>query len=256
MPVIDYDMGLARKVGDLYSSPGIPVEFMPEELFERKRIVDKLMNKETFSFLSFWRSGYVFDPNRWDPSMMFENNFGYYNDPDMNSATLFNVYPVIFDYNFIFWDTKREQLDYYSTILFKNLYKSGPIMTTMASDAPNLQLNCYMDFDYKLNVTDEYVLEKSEKVPYFKGKFDVKLEGWLYDIVDTGDSGSSLALIKHVHSFTYNENNFYMGEQWIVTPAPSPESGLPLGEPSDEIEQVHHYDVMSNSEVDIDIVTI
>ena len=258
MPVIDYDMGLARKVGDLYPSPGIPVEFMPEELFERKRIVDKLTNKETFSFLSFWRSGYIFDPSRWDPSMMFDTNFGYYNDPNMNSATLFNVYPITFDYTFIFWDTKREQLDYYSTILFKNLYKSGPIMTTWASDAPHLQLNCYMDFDYKLKVTDEYVLEKSEKVPYFKGKFEVKLEGWLYDVVDTGDSGAGFdhTLIKHVHSFTYNENNFYMGEQWVIEPAPAPESGLPSGQPSDDLGQVHHHDVMSNSEVDIDIVTI
>lgn len=128
-------------------------------------------------------------------------------------------------------------------------------MTTMASDAPNLQLNCYMDFDYKLHVTDEYVLEKSEKVPYFKGKFDVKLEGWLYDVVNTGDSGSSLDLIKHVHSFSYNQNNFYMGEQWMLTPAPSPESGLPSGQPS-EVELVHNHDVISNSEEDIDIVTI
>jgi len=111
MPIIDFDKGLAVKFGDYYSSPGIPIEFMPEELFERKRIVDKLTNKETFSFISFWRSGYTFDPNRWCPQEMFDYSQGHYNNPSQTQATLFKITPVIFDYSLIFWDTKRELLD-------------------------------------------------------------------------------------------------------------------------------------------------
>ena len=242
MPIIDFDMGLAQRIGDVYSSPGIPVEFMPEELFERKRIVDKLNKKETFSFISFWRSGYVFDPSRWDPATMFEANDGYYNDQYKSSATLFNLFPVVFDYSVIFWDTKREQLDYYSSVLFKSIYLKGPIAPVLASDA-KLLMNCYMDFDYKLHITDEYILEKSEKVPYFKGKFDLKLEGWLYDVTNTGDSGSGIDLIRFVHTFIYNEHNFFMGDVWSPDPesgVPSGESGLPSGQPdSTDVEPLH-----------------
>jgi len=235
MPVLDFDMGLAVKLGDIYPSPGLTIEFMPEELFERKRIVDKLTNQDTFSFLSFWRTGFIFDISRWDPATMFEQNEGYYNDVSKSSATLFNLYPLVFDYSFIFWDTKREMLDYYETLLFKKLYRN-PITSIRASDAAGLQMNCYMDFDYKLEVTDEYLLEKDEKVPYFKGKFGLKLEGWLYDITDTGASGSGSSLIEHVHMFTYNENHFYMDGQWIPGPGgPSGAGDLPAGQPEKDL---------------------
>ena len=222
-------MGLAQKFGDLYTSPGIPIEFMPEDLFERKRIVDKLTNQETFSFISFWRTGYVFDPNRWCPTDMFGYNTGHYNDPSQTTATLYNINPVIFDYSLVFWDTKRELLDYYSSILFKGLYQS-PIMTTMGSDNSGVQMRCYMDFDYKLNITDEYILEKSEKVPYFKGKFEFKLEGWLYDYVTTGP-GTGYELVNHIHTFIYLNGQF-IEDTWVLEPesgAPSGESGLPSG---------------------------
>jgi hypothetical protein len=239
MPVIDFDMGLAARVGDVYSSPGIPVEFMPEDMFERKRIVDKITDQDTFSFISFWRSGYVFDPNRWDPASMFSEYTyeGYYNDVDKTSATLFNFYPVIFTYNFVFWDTKREQMDYSSSYLFKNLYRS-PITHVHASDAIGLLMNCYMDFEYKLDITDEYILEKSEKVPYFKGKFDLKLEGWLYDITDTGDSGSPIDLIQYIHTFVYNQNNFHIGDIWVPDEK-IPDPGLPSGYPDGSNESAN-----------------
>jgi hypothetical protein len=224
MPIIDFDMGLASRVGDIYPSPGIPVEFMPEELFERKRIVDKLNKKETFSFLSFWRSGFTFDASRWDPSTTFDSEFGHFNDATKTIATIYSIFPVVFDYSFIFWDTKRENIDFYSAYLFKSLYLN-PITTVTASDTVGLVMRCYMDFEYKLNITDEYVLEKSEKVPYFKGKFGFKLEGWLYNI-------STVDVIHHVHTFTYNQHRFFIEDIWVPDPESgyiSGESGLPSG---------------------------
>jgi hypothetical protein len=231
MPVLDFDMGIAARIGDIFPSPGLTVEFMPEELFERKRIVDKLINKETFSFISFWRTGFVFDPSRWDPAMMFDATEGYYNDVDKTSATLFNLFPVTFNYSFVFWDTKRESLDFYETLLLKDLYKTGPITSIIASDASGLQMNCYMDFDYKLEVTDEYILEKEDKVPYFKGKFEFKLEGWLYDI------NTESSLVNDIHLFTYNLNHFYLEDEWIPDPSgPSGDPGLPSGQPDTDLE--------------------
>lgn len=232
MPVIDFDMGLAQRVGDIYPSPGLSVEFMPDELFERKRIVDKLTNKETFSFLSFWRSGFTFDASRWDPAMMFDSTEGHFNDVSKTTATVYSLFPVVFDYTFVFWDTKREQIDYYAAYLFKSLYLN-PIVTIDASDSVGLQMRCYMDFEYKLSITDEYILEKSEKVPYFKGKFDLKLEGWLYNT-------STIEVIHHVHTFEYNNHHFYIDDIWVPDPESgytSGESGLPSGADLD-VEEV------------------
>jgi hypothetical protein len=221
MPILDFDMGLAQRVGDIYSSPGVVVEYMPEELFERKRIVDKLEKKETFSFISFWRSGFTFDSDRWSPGDMFPQyqQVGHYNDSTKKTATLYDLFPVKFDYSFIFWDTKREQLDFYIAYLFKSIYKS-PITIVNATDTVGLQMRCYMDFDYKLKVSDEYVLEKEDKVPYFKGKFDIKLEGWLYDTDNVSN------MIEYVHTFSYNQHNFYFGDLWV----PYPDSGYASGE--------------------------
>jgi len=229
MPILDFDMGIAKKIGDIYPTPGIPVEFMPEELFERKRIVDKLETKETFSFISFWRSGFVFDTNRFDPSTMYDYNEGYYNDIDMNSATLFSIFPVIFNYSFVYWETRRETLDSHMAMLLKSLYRN-PIASIIASDNSGLKMNCYMDFDYKLEESDEYTLEKEEKVPYFKGKFDIRMEGWLYDSINTGDSGSSIDLILYVHTFVYNQNNYLFDEIWVPHER-VPDPGLPTGYP-------------------------
>lgn len=231
MSMLDFDMGIAARIGDIIPSPGLTIEFMPEELFERKRIVDKLTNKETFSFFSFWRTGFTFDSNRFDPSMMFDQTEGYYNDLDKTSVTLFNLFPIIIDYSFILWDTKREFLDYYETLIFKNLYLKGPITPVIASDAPGLLMNCYMDFDYKLEVSDEYILEKNEKVPYFKGKINFKLEGWLYDIAD-----GSTSLIKDIHTFQYNRNHFFLDDVWIPGPGgPSGDLGFPSGQPEENL---------------------
>lgn len=236
MPDIDFDMGLAKRVGDIYTSPTVPVEFMPEELFERKRIVDKVRNIEsgkpvTFSFISFWRTGFTFDPNRFDPAQMFYNTEGHYNDDEKTSATFFKIYPVIFNYSFIIWDTKREMLDFHSTLLFKNFYLNMTL-TVSASDTIGLDMRCYMDCDYKLTVTDEYVLEKSEKVPYYKGKFDLKLEGWLYDVVSPSSGSTDTDIIQRVHTFIYNQNKFFMEDVWVPDPLPGypeGEAGLPSG---------------------------
>lgn len=231
MPDIDFDMGLAKRIGDLYTSPTVPVEFMPEELFERKRIMDKVKEKETFSFISFWRTGFTFDPNRFDPAQMFYNTVGHYNDVDRTSATFFKIYPVIFDYNFIIWDTKRELLDYHSVLLFKDFYMNMTL-TVSASDTVGLDMRCYMDCEYKLTVTDEYVLEKTEKVPYYKGKFPLKLEGWLYDIVAPSSGSTDTDIIQRVHTFVYNQNKFFMGDFWVpdaLPGYPDGEAGLPEG---------------------------
>lgn len=221
MPILDFDTGLATKFGAIYPTPGIPIEFMPEDLFERKRIVDKLNRQETFSFISFWRSGYTFDPNRWSPNEMFDNTVGHYNGQDLNSVTMYNLFPVIFDYSLFFWETKRELIDLHSSMMFKNLYRN-PIMTTEGSELSGITMRCYMDFDYKLNISDEYHLEKSEKVPFFKGKFDFKLEGWLYD---SSSSGPGTDLIHHVHTFVYVGGQFSY-DIWV----PDAESGYPSGE--------------------------
>jgi hypothetical protein len=233
MPVIDFDKGLAQRVGDIYPSPGIFVEFMPDELFERKRIVDKLTSKETFSFLSFWRSGYTFDASRWDPAAMFDSDEGHFDDASKVTATVYSLFPVVFDYTFTFWDTKREQIDFYSTYLFKSLYLN-PLTTVMASDTVGLKMRCYMDFEYKLKISDEYTLEKEDKVPYFKGKFDLKLEGWLYNT-------NTIDVIHHVHTFTYNQYHFYMGDIWV----PDPESGYTSGESG----------LPSGADLDVDIIS-
>ncbi len=213
MPVLDFDKGLAKRVGDIFNST-TPVEFMPPDLFERKRITDKLANKETFSFISFWRSGSSFDVNRFDPSQMYEHNFGYYDDDSKESATLFNLFPVKFSYEIILWETKREAIDNKWAVILKSLYRK-PIVDVLASDA-NLHMRCYTDFNYELNVSDDYVLEKDNKVPYFKGSAEIQLEGWLYDKTNTEDSGADTSLIKCVHTFVYNDHLFKMED--IVVP--------------------------------------
>lgn len=213
MPILDFDKGLAKRVGDVFNS-AIPVEFMPTDLFERKRIMDKLNSKETFSFISFWRSGTTFDVSRFDPSQMYEQNVGYYDDDSMESATLFNLFPVKFHYELILWETKREAIDLRWALMLKSLYRK-PIVDVHASDT-KLHMRCYTDFNYELEISEEYVLEKENKVPYFKGTTEFQLEGWLYNKTNTEESGAETKLIKCVHSFIYNDNLFLMDE--IKTP--------------------------------------
>lgn len=209
MPLIDFDKGLSKRIGDIFKSQ-IPVEFMPSDLFERKRIVDKLASKETFSFLSIWRTGTAFDPNRFDPSTMYEQNVGYYDDNTKESATLFNLFPVKFRYSLTFWDTKRELIDARWGAILKSLYRK-PIADVLASDA-NLHMRCYLDFNYELEISEEYILEKDNKVPYFKGSVDFELEGWLYDRMNTEDPDAEVKLIKCVHTFVYNNYLFKMDD--------------------------------------------
>lgn len=214
MPVIDFDIGVLNKVRDIYMSPGIEVVFQPDELFERRRIIYKQELKEVFPFISIWRSGFRFDANRWDPSTMFSQRTGHYNNNDPTNVTLYSIFPVKFNYTVTVWDLKRESIDFYLIELYKAFYLN-PTSTVKGSEAgTNIQMRCYLDFGYDLTVTEEYVLEKEDKVPYFKGTFNFELEGWVYNYTESG-SGSGAKVIQHVHVMYYNDHDVLITHQWV-----------------------------------------
>lgn len=216
MPIKDFDVGVLTRVYNIYPSPSIEVVYMQDELFERRRITYKQENKEVFPFISVFRTpGWRFDTNRWDPSKMFWKTIGHYNDDTRTSTTLYNIFPVIFDYVITFWDTRREYIDIRTAQYLKNLYLS-PIINVSASETEaHLDMRCYMDFDYKMVISDDAILEREDKVPYFKSKHNFGLEGWLFDYEADG------GVIQHVHAMYYNKEGQLLEHQWI----PDAESG-------------------------------
>src|SRR5208337_4709025 len=104
----DFDIAFTTRFA---TASGLGAVFMPDLMFERKRIIDKLNNNATFSFMSIWREAFHVDSSRWIPSLTWNYEIGYYQSgSDDLKTTMFSMIPVKIPYQIILWETDNSTL--------------------------------------------------------------------------------------------------------------------------------------------------